>query len=602
MLCLKRFGTGRFGKINKPLLFGEGLDLSPFMADDAVDPGPASYNLTCVVVHLDQARLRTAGSAAQRGMRLSLLALLLIARCLEIPKGGRAGSAMNAAQQCNHAALQPFAPQMNSTSFGHYVAYVRSPDGRWWACDDGDVAPSSAARVLSQHAYMLFYTRSTPKPPPPRPGFRRAKTAVSNINSGSSSGGGGGRAAACVNGPAVAAPAALELQRWQLRSMLEQQSEQQQQPWQENGVDNEAVPLQAQQLQPSAAAEQLARVATAPAALVRLGSSGNSSSERSSRDESDLSPASSLRRSMDGAGQTTAVGSRAGASSLTAASQPVHNTAAVNGVRTCAQQVQQVQQQPAPTSRWLQQAKTDMPTSSTAFSGVTAAAAAQGGGRGGGGGGRRRRVDNAASGRSSTYGLSSGSAGGAAPPSELAHISYTLRRASPELLKLRVALPGVQRAADVHVVVRMCSTGTAAAGEPELVLSVPGGCSPAIVPLGRHLNSGMLSVARVTGTLYRRAQLLSLKLHLCSIAATNGDAGLLDWHSTDCDVVQSSSGSEGGGWTQHMNVTAAPPPVAAAAPAAARMPRASVSEVDLAGLLGRTPQKATEKQKRGNAG
>ena len=27
----------------------------------------------------------------------------------------------------------------NSTSCGHYVAYVRTADGAWWECNDGDV-------------------------------------------------------------------------------------------------------------------------------------------------------------------------------------------------------------------------------------------------------------------------------------------------------------------------------------------------------------------------------------------------------------------------------------------------------------------------------
>lgn len=56
VLCLKRFGTGRFGKINKVLVYGEQLDLGPFMARGATDDAPATYTLTGVVVHLDQVR------------------------------------------------------------------------------------------------------------------------------------------------------------------------------------------------------------------------------------------------------------------------------------------------------------------------------------------------------------------------------------------------------------------------------------------------------------------------------------------------------------------------------------------------------------------
>lgn len=56
VLCLKRFGTGRFGKINKVLVYGEKLDLAPFMAQGAMDDGGTTYTLTGVVVHLDQVR------------------------------------------------------------------------------------------------------------------------------------------------------------------------------------------------------------------------------------------------------------------------------------------------------------------------------------------------------------------------------------------------------------------------------------------------------------------------------------------------------------------------------------------------------------------
>lgn len=57
VLCLKRFGTGRFSKINKILVYGEKLDLGPFMARGAMDNAPTTYTLTGVVVHLDQVRV-----------------------------------------------------------------------------------------------------------------------------------------------------------------------------------------------------------------------------------------------------------------------------------------------------------------------------------------------------------------------------------------------------------------------------------------------------------------------------------------------------------------------------------------------------------------
>jgi ubiquitin C-terminal hydrolase len=54
VLNLKRYGTGRFGKINKMLVYGETLDLGPYMADGAMDNGPVTYTLSAVLVHLDQ--------------------------------------------------------------------------------------------------------------------------------------------------------------------------------------------------------------------------------------------------------------------------------------------------------------------------------------------------------------------------------------------------------------------------------------------------------------------------------------------------------------------------------------------------------------------
>jgi hypothetical protein len=38
------------------LVYGEQLDLSPFMAEQAMDEGPVTYTLSGVIVHLDQVR------------------------------------------------------------------------------------------------------------------------------------------------------------------------------------------------------------------------------------------------------------------------------------------------------------------------------------------------------------------------------------------------------------------------------------------------------------------------------------------------------------------------------------------------------------------
>ncbi|KAI7867804.1 hypothetical protein BDF14DRAFT_1881423 [Spinellus fusiger] len=42
-------------------------------------------------------------------------------------------------------------------SSGHYYAFVKSPEGKWYRMDDEDVTQVSLDEVLSQKAYMLFY-------------------------------------------------------------------------------------------------------------------------------------------------------------------------------------------------------------------------------------------------------------------------------------------------------------------------------------------------------------------------------------------------------------------------------------------------------------
>ncbi|KAI8082314.1 hypothetical protein BDF21DRAFT_338336 [Thamnidium elegans] len=56
---------------------------------------------------------------------------------------------------------------------GHYYAYVKSPEGKWYCMDDEDVQEASIDEALSQNAYMLFYQQDqtnipqTPSPPLP---------------------------------------------------------------------------------------------------------------------------------------------------------------------------------------------------------------------------------------------------------------------------------------------------------------------------------------------------------------------------------------------------------------------------------------------------
>ncbi len=43
---------------------------------------------------------------------------------------------------------------------GHYFAYVKDKDGRWWEMNDETVSPVGGAPVSKKNAYILFYMRS----------------------------------------------------------------------------------------------------------------------------------------------------------------------------------------------------------------------------------------------------------------------------------------------------------------------------------------------------------------------------------------------------------------------------------------------------------
>ncbi|KAL4197256.1 hypothetical protein AMTRI_Chr04g187370 [Amborella trichopoda] len=105
-IVLKRFQSGKFGKLNKSVRFPETLDLSPYMTGES-DKSPL-YKLYAVVVHLDI---------------------------------------------------------MNASFSGHYVCYVRSLQGKWYKIDDSKVKPVDLDRVLSKGAYMLLYSRFSPRLP-----------------------------------------------------------------------------------------------------------------------------------------------------------------------------------------------------------------------------------------------------------------------------------------------------------------------------------------------------------------------------------------------------------------------------------------------------
>ncbi|XP_028102577.1 ubiquitin carboxyl-terminal hydrolase 18-like, partial [Camellia sinensis] len=99
-IALKRFQSGRFGKLNKRVTFPETLDLSPYMSE--VGDGNDVYKLYAVVVHIDM---------------------------------------------------------LNASFFGHYICYTKDFCGKWYRIDDCKVERVDLEEVLSQGAYMLLYSR-----------------------------------------------------------------------------------------------------------------------------------------------------------------------------------------------------------------------------------------------------------------------------------------------------------------------------------------------------------------------------------------------------------------------------------------------------------
>ncbi|XP_062099176.1 ubiquitin carboxyl-terminal hydrolase 16 isoform X2 [Humulus lupulus] len=105
-IALKRFQSGKFGKLNKPIRFQEILNLAPFMS--GTSDKLAIYRLYGVVVHLDV---------------------------------------------------------MNASFAGHYVCYVKNAQNKWFKVDDSLVTAVELEKVLSKGAYMLFYARCSPRAP-----------------------------------------------------------------------------------------------------------------------------------------------------------------------------------------------------------------------------------------------------------------------------------------------------------------------------------------------------------------------------------------------------------------------------------------------------
>ncbi|EYU39312.1 hypothetical protein MIMGU_mgv1a001469mg [Erythranthe guttata] len=105
-IVLKRFRSGNSEKLSKPIQFPEFLNLAPYMSGKS-DKYPI-YNLYAVVVHSNT---------------------------------------------------------MNAAYSGHYISYVKDFRGEWFRIDDTRVSRVDLATVLSVEAYILFYSRHTPRGP-----------------------------------------------------------------------------------------------------------------------------------------------------------------------------------------------------------------------------------------------------------------------------------------------------------------------------------------------------------------------------------------------------------------------------------------------------
>ncbi|XP_062191398.1 ubiquitin carboxyl-terminal hydrolase 16-like isoform X2 [Phragmites australis] len=105
-IALKRYQSGKFGKISKAIRFPETLNLARYMS--ATDDNSPVYSLYAVVVHHDV---------------------------------------------------------MNAAFSGHYVCYVKDTQGKWYKADDSQVKPVSLENVMSKCAYMLLYARCSPRAP-----------------------------------------------------------------------------------------------------------------------------------------------------------------------------------------------------------------------------------------------------------------------------------------------------------------------------------------------------------------------------------------------------------------------------------------------------
>ncbi|MCO5550584.1 hypothetical protein L7F22_004072 [Adiantum nelumboides] len=106
-IALKRFQSGKFGKLNKRVSFPEVLDISPYMSDEG--DKPPLYHLYGVIVHIDM---------------------------------------------------------LNASFFGHYICYIKDFQGSWFKIDDSKVKEVDIEKVMEQRVYMLLYARSAARKAP----------------------------------------------------------------------------------------------------------------------------------------------------------------------------------------------------------------------------------------------------------------------------------------------------------------------------------------------------------------------------------------------------------------------------------------------------
>jgi hypothetical protein len=511
--------------------------------------------------------------------------------------------------------------QMNSTSFGHYVSFVRACDGdsshgQWYVCDDSRVARTRASDVLSQNAYMLFYQRDSPRPAP-QPGYVRpqpllpltvaqraaaaaaaaapttpkAQEAVKANGLVPAAAAAGDEEAAAAAEQAV--PDTLHLDQHQLQQELlqaakdmllerqQQQQEQQQQPL--------LVPMHSQPAPPAEAegGELLPRIATAPAALALLaghaGSSSRDEDETGSHvttssclaDVSECSTPSSLANEVAHAGSSWAGkhsrNSSSGSSSGSrvagqgAPEQPAGDADGQAGGEKLPQHTLLRRRQRSAQTQ-TQQQQQQAPVSKAA-----AAAAAAG-----------HKVPSAAaapagpapcsSDSSSTHDTTTSSSSGLPTP------QHRVVAASPELVQVYVHLPGITSVAAVRTAVE----ASALQGQQRcLCVQVPGCFADLQVPLSQLQVQPGQEVGSVSGRFYKRKQQLKLKLHLTaadsSSKGSTGSPPVLVFHLSES--FDSSSGSESeGGYT---------PSAAAARRGLGTGMHALASERDLSSFFGR---------------